>query len=71
MVVADWTPEDTWFCNEAIASGKAINIATGKPLTFKELQDLHDEYGKVSGSIGAEEFMKARVRAVPFEDDFP
>ena len=71
MTEVAWTPEDTRFCDDAIASGKAINTATGKPLTFEELQGLHDEYGKVKGSIDAETFMMGKVRAVPFEDGFP
>ena len=66
-----WTPEDTRICEDAIAGGKAINIATGQPLTFEELQGLHDEYGKVKGTIDGESFMRDRVRAVPFEDGFP
>lgn len=66
-----WTPEDTKICEDAIAGGKAINIATGQPLTFVELQGLHDEYGKVRGRIDGEAFMKDKVRAVPFEDGFP
>lgn len=71
MIVKEWTPEDTQFCRDAIAGGKAINAATGRPLTFQELQGLHDEYGKVKGSISAEVFLKDKVRAVPFEDGFP
>ena len=66
-----WTPEDTKICEDAIAGGKAINIATGQPLTFVELQGLHDEYGKVRGRIDGEVFMRDKVRAVPFEDGFP
>lgn len=71
MIVKAWTAEDTKFCRDAIASGKAINMATGRPLTFQELQGLHDEYGKVRGSTSAEAFFKDRVRSVPFEGGFP
>lgn len=70
MIEKAWTPEDTQFCKDAMAGGKAINMATGRPLTFQELQRLHDEYGKLEGSTSAEAFLKDKVRAVPFEDGF-
>lgn len=66
MAESNWSDEDTRICDAAIASGKAISVATGRPMTFKELQALHDEYGRVRGSVDPEAFVRERVRTEPF-----
>lgn len=68
MAESYWSDEDTRICDAAIASGKAISVATGKPMTFKELQALHDEYGRVGGSVAPASFIRDRVRTEPFDD---
>lgn len=66
MAKAVWTAEDTKICRDGIASGLAVHAATGKPVTFEDLQKLHDEYGKVRGKVDGEAFFRERVRSVPF-----
>lgn len=70
MSEALWTPEDTEFCKAAVADGLSISIATGKPLTFDELQKMHDEYGKVRGTVDEDAFIKKRIRTEPFDEAF-
>ena len=67
MSEAQWTTEDTEFCKAAIAGGLAINRATGKPLTLDELRKMHEEYGKVRGTVDGDEFIRQRTRAEPFD----
>ena len=67
----EWSAEDTRICEAAVASGKAVNIATGKPMTFRELESLHEEYGSVRGKIDGEKFIREKVRAVPFGNRTP
>ena len=67
MAESYWSDEDTRICDAAIASGKAISVATGKPMTFKELRALHDEYGRVKGRVDLTSFIRERVRAEPFD----
>lgn len=66
MAEALWTAEDTKICEEGIASGQAVHRATGKPVTFEDLQKLHTEYGKVKDTVDGEAFFKEKVRSVPF-----
>ena len=66
MAEAVWTAEDRKICEDGIASGLAVHAATGRPVTFEDLQKLHDEYGKVRGTVDGEAFFRQRVRSVPF-----
>ena len=61
-----WTAEDTKICEEGIASGLAVHRATGRPVTFEDLQKLHTEYGGIRGTVDGEAFYRERVRSVPF-----
>ena len=47
----------------------AINRATGKPLTLDELRKMHEEYGKVRGTVDGDEFIKMRTRTEPFDEE--
>lgn len=66
MAEAVWTAEDTKICEDGIASGLAVHVATGKPVTFEDLQKMHDEYAEVKGTVDGEAFLRERVRRVPF-----
>ena len=59
-----WTAEDRKICEEGIASGLAVHRATGRPVTFEDLQKMHTEYGKVRGTVDGEAFFRERVRSV-------
>lgn len=65
---SEWTEEDTALCKEAIARGIAIDKATGKPLTFADMQAQYDDYEPVrSGQVDYETFIKGRIEARPFD----
>ena len=66
-----WTAEDRKICEEGIASGLAVHRATGRPVTFEDLQKMHTEYGKVRGTVDGEAFFRERVRSVPLEPAAP
>lgn len=66
-----WTDEDWKTCEEGIASGLAVHRATGRPVTFEDLQKLHTEYGKVRGTVDGEAFYAERIRSVPIESASP
>ena len=64
-----WTERDTALCKEAIESGKAYNKATGKPLTFAEIDAQYDDFKPVrDGLVDYETFIKDRIEVRPFED---
>ena len=63
-----WTDEDTRICDAGVASGKVINMATGRPLTFEELERLRAEYDGKKGDVDPDTFARSRVRTVPFDD---
>lgn len=62
-----WTDADTIICEDAEASGLAINVKTGEPITFSELQELGPEYDKVRAKITVDEFLKGKTTSVPFD----
>lgn len=62
-----WTDADTAICDNAIASGLAINANTGKPITFNELEELRSEYDKVRTKITIDEFLKGKTTSKPFD----
>lgn len=63
-----WTDEDTRICDAGVASGKVVSLASGKPLTFEELERLRAEYDGKKGGAGLDTFTRSRIRTVPFDD---
>lgn len=69
MRLNTWTDEDTRIFDAGVASGKVISLATGKPLTFGELERLRAEYDEKKGGVDLDTFKRGRTRTVPFDDD--
>lgn len=63
-----WTDEDTRICDAGVSSGKVINMASGKPLIFEELEYLRAEYDGKKGDVDLDTFTRSRIRTVPFDD---
>ena len=42
-------------------------MATGKPLTFEELERLRAEYDGKKGDVDLDTFARSRIRTVPFD----
>lgn len=61
-----WTQHDTEICERAEASGIAINIKTGKPLSFDELQKFALEFDKVRDRVTIKAFMKDNIVSMPW-----
>lgn len=62
-----WTDLDTSICERAEASGMAINVKTGQPMTFNELKELAPEYDKIRTITTVDEFLKDKMNSKPFE----
>jgi hypothetical protein len=64
---AIWSPHDDEICIKAEASGMTINVQTGEPLTFDQLDQLALEYDKVRNNTSIDEFFKKYLTTKPFE----
>ncbi len=63
----DWTEADTAICERAEASGLALNVGTGNPLTLQELKSLAPEFEKIRDTTTVDVFLKDKISSKPFE----
>ncbi len=62
-----WTKKDTEICERAEKSGLVFNLKTGDYLTIDEMEELAKEYDKVRSKITVDEFLKGKIKSVPFK----
>ena len=63
----EWTERDTQLYNEGVASGLAIDVETGKPMTLDKMRKLAVEFDKVRSYMSDDEFIKGKVISKPFD----
>ncbi len=61
-----WRPKDTAACERGRSSGLALNLKTDRLFTVEDMIKLGEDYDKVRNDILVDEFLKDKLKAVPF-----